>query len=86
MGYFDAFADGTDDVRGKDFPDIYLLCAERLGLKPEECTVYEDVYKGLMSAKKCGMKTVAVYDEYVKYYWEALKKEADSYIIDFDGE
>ena len=29
--YFDAFTMTSEVSRGKDFPDVYLLCAERLG-------------------------------------------------------
>lgn len=83
-GYFDAFADGSDkNVRNKDFPDIYLLCAERLNTKPQECRVYEDVIKGIISAKSAGMEVIAVYDKSNDGRWEEIKASADGYIMDF---
>lgn len=84
MNYFDAFADGSDkSVRNKDFPDIYLLCAERLDVSPKECRVYEDVIKGILSARSAGMEVVAVYDKANDHKWEEIKASAHSYIMDF---
>lgn len=84
MGYFDAFADGSDkNVRNKDFPDIYLLCAERLKTEPSQCRVYEDVIKGVLSAKSAGMEVIAVYDKSNESRWEEIKASADAYIMDF---
>lgn len=77
--FFDAYADGCDDVRGKDYPDIYLLCAKRLGVKPENCTVYEDVTKCIKTAQKAGMRTVAVYDRH-NPTWDEAKSIADEYM------
>lgn len=44
----------------KSEPDIYLLAAERLGLSPSQCAVFEDILCGIQSAKKGGFFTVAV--------------------------
>lgn len=82
--YFTAFADGSDNVRNKDFPDIYLLCAERLGKSASECIVYEDVIKGIKSAKVAGMETVAVYDNHRSRKWNEMISTADRFIKDFD--
>ena len=62
-GLFDAFADGKSGSRNKEFPDIYILCADKMGVNPQECIVYEDILKGVLSAKKAGMTVTAVYDE-----------------------
>ncbi len=80
---FDAFADGTSGVRNKDYPDIYLLCAEKLGVKPENCLVYEDIIKGIKSAKTAGMAVTAVYDENNKNNWNEAKRAADHFLLSF---
>ena len=64
----------------KSNPDVYLLAAKRLGLEPQDCTVYEDIVKGLGGAKKGGFHTCAVYDDSNKNETEELKEIADSYI------
>ncbi len=50
----------TREARGKEFPDVYLLAAKRLGLAPQNCAVFEDIPLGLKSAKAGGFYTVAV--------------------------
>lgn len=81
---FSAFADGTCGVRNKDYPDIYELCAKKLSAKAKECMVFEDILKGIMSAKEAGMCVTAVYDEH-SGNWEETKKAAHFYINSFKG-
>lgn len=81
--YFTAFADGTSGVRDKDYPDIYLLCAKLLGTECCDCLVYEDIIKGVISAKQAGMKVTAVLDEASANNWEQMIKTADDYITSF---
>lgn len=81
--YFDAFTT-TDEVGlGKDHPDIYLKTAEKLAVPPCECIVFEDVLKGVVSAKKAGMMAVGVYDEYSADYTDEIIKTADKFISSF---
>ena len=47
---------------GKGFPDVYLHAAALMGLKPQECVVFEDILKGINSARSAGFCTVGVYD------------------------
>lgn len=73
--YFDAIVDGNDVKSAKPDPEVFLLGAERLGLKPEECIVFEDAQAGVEAAVAGGMKVVAVGTE-------ELLKGADFYIQD----
>ncbi len=47
-------------ARGKPNPDPYLLGAQRLGLKPEECVVVEDAPAGVLSGLAAGCQVIAV--------------------------
>lgn len=50
-----------DDVqRGKPFPDMFLLAAERMGVAPEACLVFEDGALGWQAAQNAGMDYVVV--------------------------
>ncbi|MDX2240088.1 MAG: HAD-IA family hydrolase [Leptolyngbyaceae cyanobacterium bins.302] len=50
-----------DDVeQGKPAPDLFLLAAERMGVLPYECLVYEDSDAGLEAARRAGMRWVDV--------------------------
>jgi mannitol-1-/sugar-/sorbitol-6-phosphatase len=52
---------GADMVEcGKPNPDPYLLAADKLGIKPEQCIAFEDAPAGVTSAKGAGMYVVAV--------------------------
>jgi HAD superfamily hydrolase (TIGR01509 family) len=42
-------------ARPKPAPDVYLLAASRLGVRPEECVVVEDSPAGAAAAKAAGM-------------------------------
>jgi sugar-phosphatase len=47
-------------AKGKPNPDPYLLGAQQLGLKPEECVVVEDAPAGVLSGLAAGCKVIAV--------------------------
>lgn len=78
--FFDYIAD-TSDIRGKDFPDVYLKAAKGLGLEPSECVVFEDLPTAIVSAKKGGFTTVGVFDRHMKPTSEQ-KKAFDYYVTD----
>lgn len=56
--YLDIIVTGDYVLRSKPFPDIFLLAAEKLGVKPCECIVFEDSKNGVLAAKRAGMKCV----------------------------
>jgi HAD superfamily hydrolase (TIGR01509 family) len=58
--YFSVVVTADDVVNGKPAPDTYLLAAERLGVAPSECVVYEDAEMGLESARRAGMRLIDV--------------------------
>lgn len=71
LQYFKAVLAINDIKHPKPAPDIYLLAAERMGLKPQECIVIEDSTIGIESAKNAAMKCIAVAHTLPK---ERLKK------------
>jgi len=60
--YIDEFASGAEVENGKPAPDIFLLAAERLGVKPEECLVLEDSKAGVIAGSSAGAKVIMVPD------------------------
>lgn len=44
----------------KPAPDCFLLAAERLGVKPQRCLVFEDSVAGLAAARAAAMRMVAI--------------------------
>lgn len=59
-GVFDVRVTADDISRSKPDPEIFLLAAERLGVPPGRCLVFEDSLAGLQAAKSAGMPRVAV--------------------------
>ncbi len=52
---------GAEDYgAGKPDPACYLMAAERLGIAPGECLVFEDSEAGVRAAKRAGMRCVAL--------------------------
>ena len=58
--YFDAVADGNAISHSKPDPEVFLLAAKLLKLKPENCFVVEDADAGVEAALAGGMKVLAV--------------------------
>lgn len=58
--FFPIIVTPADVARGKPAPDMYLLAAERMGVKPEECLVFEDSPTGIEAARAAGMAWVLV--------------------------
>lgn len=58
--YFKAIVSATDVKKSKPDPETYLKAAELLGVKPENCIVFEDAPKGVESAQNAGMGCVVI--------------------------
>ena len=57
---FQAICTAEDVTHGKPAPDLFLLAAERLGVDPTRCVVYEDSDLGLEAARRAGMLGVDI--------------------------
>jgi len=57
---FSVVVAAEDVTHGKPAPDMFLLAAERMGVAPAECVVFEDSVLGLEAAKRAGMASVLV--------------------------
>ena len=57
--YFQSILSGADLPNSKPDPAVYLLSAERLGVKPADCLVVEDAAAGVAAAKAAGMYCIA---------------------------
>ena len=62
--YFDILVSTEDVERPKPFPDTFLKCAEKMGVDPSVCEVFEDAQLGIQAAKTAGMMATLVTDYY----------------------
>lgn len=58
--WFEVVVDGAMIKKSKPDPEIFLMTAERLNVRPIDCIVVEDAEAGVDAAKSAGMKCVGV--------------------------
>jgi beta-phosphoglucomutase family hydrolase len=57
---FDVLVCAGDYKRGKPDPEGYLLAAEKLGVTPRSCLVFEDTDMGIQAADAAGMASIKI--------------------------
>ncbi len=62
--HFTAIVSANDVVKSKPHPETFLKCAEKLGLHPNDCIVFEDTPKGVECALNAGMKAIVILGEH----------------------
>ncbi len=58
--YFDAITTASDVKVGKPEPAMFLVSAEKLGVNPSGCMVFEDALGGFEAARRAGMKAIGI--------------------------
>lgn len=58
--YFQTVVTADEVLHPKPDPEIFLLCAAKLGCRPKNCVVVEDSVFGVQAAKNAGMRCIAV--------------------------
>lgn len=60
LSLFEVIVTADDVKHGKPAPDLFLLAAERLGVAPADCIVYEDGDPGIEAAHRAGMRVIDI--------------------------
>lgn len=63
LDLFDAIVDGNDVTNAKPDPEVFLIAAEKLNLKAEQCIVVEDAVAGVDAANNAGMISIGIGEE-----------------------
>lgn len=58
--YFGAITTAADITNGKPNPEIFLKSAEKLGVEPRNCLVFEDAVGGFEAAYRAGMQSIGI--------------------------
>ncbi len=58
--FFDAVSDGTNIIKSKPDPEVFLKAAEYLNEQPEDCLVVEDAKAGIEAACAGGFKSAGL--------------------------
>lgn len=65
--WFTAIVDGNEVTQAKPDPEVFLIAAQKLGYKPEDCIVVEDSQAGIQAANAVGMTSVGIGSKEVLY-------------------
>lgn len=76
MPYFQSIVDGNSVTKAKPDPEVFLIAANDLNMKPEDCIVFEDSVAGIQAANIANMVSIGIGDEKVLH-------EADYNFKDF---
>lgn len=58
--FFDAVTTASDVKVGKPDPAMFLVSAEKLGVEPANCIVFEDAFGGFEAAHRAGMVSIGI--------------------------
>jgi len=76
MPYFQSIVDGNSVTKAKPDPEVFLIAAKDLKMKPEDCIVFEDSVAGIQAANIANMISIGIGDKNVLH-------EADYNFKDF---
>ena len=75
---------GDEITTGKNDPEVFRLCCQRLGADPHQVTVFEDSLHAVIAAKEAGCRVIGVADPSSAQDAPQIMAAADKYITDFN--
>lgn len=81
--FFEEIFFAHDLKKDKKGPEIFRLVADRLGVAPEECTVFDDSIAACRGAREAGMVVVGVYDPFFGAEEMQMRQVCSRYIHGF---
>ncbi len=76
LSYFESIVDGNSVTKAKPDPEVFLIAASDLKMKPEDCIVFEDAVAGIQAANAANMISIGIGDDKILH-------EADYNFKDF---
>lgn len=70
--------------KSKEFPDIYITGAQRMGVEAKDCVVFEDSLYAMKTAKRAGFQLCGVYDDVFLEDREEITQLCDCCTDDFN--
>jgi beta-phosphoglucomutase len=82
--HFDAIVDGNDVSKAKPDPEVFLIAAKLLNMKPENCIVFEDSVAGVEAANVANMISIGIGSKdvlgHAKYVFNDFTEISDDFI------
>ena len=82
--YFDVLVSADNVSDSKPNPETWLQCADKIGVSPDRCLVFEDSIKGVESALNAGMDCVVITTMHLKEEFAAYTNIV-SFIDDYNS-
>lgn len=83
LNRFTAIVDGNDVSKAKPDPEVFLIGAKKLGMKPENCVVVEDAIAGVQAANAAKMISIGIGDANVLHEADYVFKDMTAITPDF---
>lgn len=84
MKYFESITFAYDLGLEKQQPDIWRYAAEFHGVRPEDCTVFDDSLAACKGARSAKMRVIGVYDRFFAQDEPEMRGFCDVYIKSFE--
>ena len=81
--FFDSIVDGNSVTTAKPDPEVFLIAANNLKVKPENCVVFEDAVAGVQAANAAGMVSIGIGDAKILSEADYNFKDFTEMSIDF---
>ncbi|WP_037320809.1 beta-phosphoglucomutase [Salegentibacter sp. Hel_I_6] len=80
---FDAIVDGNDVSKAKPDPEVFLIAAEKINIKPEKSIVFEDSVAGVQAANNANMMSIGIGEKEILGEADYVFKDFTEIDIDF---
>ncbi len=84
--FFDSIVDGNSVTTAKPDPEVFLIAANNLKVKPENCVVFEDAVAGIQAANAAGMVSIGIGDAKIlseaDYNFEDFTEISIDFLVD----
>ncbi|WP_372792990.1 beta-phosphoglucomutase [Lutibacter sp.] len=80
---FAAIVDGNDVSKAKPDPEVFLIGAQKLQMKPENCIVVEDAIAGVEAANAAKMISIGIGDAELLKEATYVLKDTSGFTVDF---
>ena len=84
MDFFERIVFAQELGLEKKNPECFHMAAAAVGVKPEECTMFDDSVAACRGAKAAGLQVVGVYDEFFDMTWDEMHQVCDKCIRSFE--
>ena len=82
--YFENVTFAQQAGRHKKHPDVWLSAAKKNGVRPQDCTVFDDSLAACSGARLAGMRVIGVHDSFFNQDEPEMRAFCDVYIRSFE--